>query len=86
MLGYRDAEREWLGKVPARLDDLINLAPARLTAAGILAAGATGGSDMEKAIDQDTADGAVVEISGDAVGFDPGLPHAERFPNIIFDK
>lgn len=32
MLGYRDAEREWLGKVPARLDDLVNLLPARLTA------------------------------------------------------
>jgi adenosylcobinamide-phosphate synthase len=32
MLGYRDPEREWLGKVPARLDDLVNLVPARLTA------------------------------------------------------
>jgi adenosylcobinamide-phosphate synthase len=32
MLGYHDAEREWLGKVPARLDDLVNLVPARLTA------------------------------------------------------
>jgi adenosylcobinamide-phosphate synthase len=32
MLGYRDAEREWLGKIPARLDDLANLIPARLTA------------------------------------------------------
>lgn len=32
MLGYRDAEREWLGKVPARLDDLLNLIPARLSA------------------------------------------------------
>ena len=31
MLGYRDPEREWLGKVPARLDDLLNLIPARLT-------------------------------------------------------
>jgi adenosylcobinamide-phosphate synthase len=36
LLGYRDAEREWLGKVPARLDDLLNLVPARLTALGIL--------------------------------------------------
>ena len=25
MLGYHDAEREWLGKAPARLDDLANL-------------------------------------------------------------
>ena len=31
MLGYRDAEREWLGKIPARLDDCLNLRPARLT-------------------------------------------------------
>lgn len=37
MLGYRDAEREWLGKIPARLDDVANLAPARLSAVGILA-------------------------------------------------
>jgi adenosylcobinamide-phosphate synthase len=32
MLGYRDAEREWLGKIPARLDDLLNYIPSRLTA------------------------------------------------------
>jgi len=32
MLGYRDPTREWLGKVPARLDDLANLLPARATA------------------------------------------------------
>ena len=32
MLGYRDAEREWLGKIPARLDDLLNFIPSRLTA------------------------------------------------------
>ncbi|MGE3537051.1 MAG: adenosylcobinamide-phosphate synthase CbiB [Candidatus Tectimicrobiota bacterium] len=38
MLGYRDAEREWLGKVPARLDDLANLLPARLTALFLLLA------------------------------------------------
>jgi adenosylcobinamide-phosphate synthase len=31
MLGYRDAEREWLGKFPARFDDLLNFIPARLT-------------------------------------------------------
>jgi len=39
MLGYRDSEREWLGKIPARSDDVLNLIPARLTAAGILLAG-----------------------------------------------
>ena len=38
VLGYRDADREWLGKVPARLDDLANLIPARLTALLIILA------------------------------------------------
>ena len=38
MLGYRDPQREWLGKVPARLDDLVNLVPARLTAVLMLLA------------------------------------------------
>lgn len=32
LLGYRDAEREWLGKIPARTDDLLNLIPSRVTA------------------------------------------------------
>lgn len=31
MLGYHTGELEWLGKIPARLDDLLNLLPARLT-------------------------------------------------------
>jgi adenosylcobinamide-phosphate synthase len=45
VLGHRDPEREWLGKVPARLDDLANLIPARLTALMmILAAPSVGGS------------------------------------------
>lgn len=39
MLGYRDVAREWLGKVPARLDDFLNLLPARLTAVGIMVSG-----------------------------------------------
>ncbi len=38
MLGYRDAAREYLGKVPARLDDALNLIPARLTALALIAA------------------------------------------------
>lgn len=33
MWGYRDSEREWLGKAAARLDDLVNWLPARLAAA-----------------------------------------------------
>jgi adenosylcobinamide-phosphate synthase len=45
LFGYRDPEREWLGKVPARLDDLANLVPARLTALMmVLAAPVAGGS------------------------------------------
>jgi adenosylcobinamide-phosphate synthase len=40
ILGYRDPQREWLGKVPARLDDLANLIPARVTAILLIAAGA----------------------------------------------
>jgi adenosylcobinamide-phosphate synthase len=33
MLGYRTLDFEWLGKFPARIDDLFNMIPARLTAA-----------------------------------------------------
>ena len=36
MLGYHTPELEWLGKVPARLDDLFNYLPARLTTATIV--------------------------------------------------
>lgn len=45
MLGYRDAEREWLGKFPARFDDLLNFIPARITGLFIIfSAPFTGGS------------------------------------------
>lgn len=40
MLGYRDAQREWLGKFPARLDDVIHFVPARITALTFLIVGA----------------------------------------------
>src|SRR5215468_2312465 len=49
MLGYRDPEREWLGKVPARLDDLINLVPARLTAGFLLLATQILGRPIQRA-------------------------------------
>jgi adenosylcobinamide-phosphate synthase len=49
MVGYR-GRYEYLGKVPARLDDLLNLLPARLTALLIIAASATvEGCDMRRA-------------------------------------
>lgn len=45
MLGYRTPEKEWLGKIPARLDDLLNLVPSRMTALlNILSAPFTGTS------------------------------------------
>jgi adenosylcobinamide-phosphate synthase len=45
MLGYRDPLHEWLGKASARLDDLANLAPARLTALLIILAAWLRGGD-----------------------------------------
>ncbi len=40
MIGYRDPRNEQWGKAAARLDDLLNLVPARLTALSIVAAAA----------------------------------------------
>lgn len=45
MLGYRDAEREWLGKATARTDDALNWLPARLTALGIIASAPLNGAN-----------------------------------------
>ena len=42
-IGYR-GRYEWLGKGSARLDDLLNLVPARITAALLLVAGALSGA------------------------------------------
>jgi len=42
MLGYRTPELEWLGKPAARLDDLVNIVPARLTALLLVSAAAAG--------------------------------------------
>jgi len=49
MLGYRDEAREWLGKVPARWDDLLNLLPARLTALLLIIGAAVSGEDAGQA-------------------------------------
>lgn len=48
MIGYR-GRYEHLGKPAARLDDLLNLAPARLTALLIVAAAALSGADARQA-------------------------------------
>jgi adenosylcobinamide-phosphate synthase len=49
MLGYRDAEREWLGKFPARLDDVLNFIPARLTGLFIVLAAPFCGASLMSA-------------------------------------
>lgn len=41
--GYRDAQREWLGKAAARSDDVANWLPARLTALLLIVAAAVSG-------------------------------------------
>ncbi len=48
MWGYRDPAREWLGKPAARLDDLANLLPARLTALCLLLAAPLCGGDPRR--------------------------------------
>jgi adenosylcobinamide-phosphate synthase len=48
MIGYR-GRYEWLGKAAARLDDLVNLAPARLTAVLIVLAAGVVGEDARGA-------------------------------------
>jgi adenosylcobinamide-phosphate synthase len=49
MIGYH-GRYEWLGKASARLDDLLNLAPARVTAALVLLAGALSGHDARRGL------------------------------------
>ncbi len=47
MIGYH-GRYEWFGKAAARLDDLLNLVPARVTAALLLLAGAALGHDARR--------------------------------------
>jgi adenosylcobinamide-phosphate synthase len=49
MIGYH-GETEWLGKAAARLDDLANLVPARLTAALLVAGSALAGGSAAGAL------------------------------------
>lgn len=51
MWGYHDAEHEWLGKFPARWDDLLNLIPARLTALGLALSGRLSGKNVKNGLD-----------------------------------
>jgi adenosylcobinamide-phosphate synthase len=50
MLGYRSRELEWLGKPAARTDDVLNLLPARIAAALLVAAAAACGEDASGAL------------------------------------
>lgn len=49
MLGYRGGKYEWIGKAPARLDDLANLLPSRLTALLMMAAAPLAGGSPGRA-------------------------------------
>jgi len=51
MLGYRDAEREWLGKFPARFDDVLNFIPARLTGLLIVLAAKLSGDNANQSLE-----------------------------------
>ncbi len=50
MWGYRNEEFEWLGKFPARWDDLLNFIPSRLTAMGLAIGGWWTGKDAGRGL------------------------------------
>jgi len=60
MIGYH-GHYEWLGKVAARLDDAMNLIPARLTARLLIGAGALAGFDARRATRVLARDGSRTE-------------------------
>jgi adenosylcobinamide-phosphate synthase len=60
LIGYH-GETEWLGKAAARLDDLANLVPARLTAALLVVASALVGASAAGALRTWWRDGARTE-------------------------
>jgi adenosylcobinamide-phosphate synthase len=49
MLGYREGALEYFGKAAARLDDVLNLVPARLAALALVAAAAVAGANARGA-------------------------------------
>ena len=49
LIGYRDINHEWLGKASARLDDLANMAPARIAAGLFIVAAQLAGEDARRA-------------------------------------
>ena len=50
MWGYRNEEFEWLGKFPARWDDVLNFIPSRLTAMGLAVGGWWIGKDARSGL------------------------------------
>jgi adenosylcobinamide-phosphate synthase len=50
MWGYRNDEYKWLGKFPARWDDLLNFLPARLTAGCLTIGGWLAGKDVVRGL------------------------------------
>jgi adenosylcobinamide-phosphate synthase len=50
MIGYREGTLLYFGRVAARLDDVLNLVPARLAALSIVAAAAVAGADGRRAL------------------------------------
>lgn len=60
MIGYH-GRLEWVGKAAARLDDALNLVPARLTAMLLLAVGPLAGGDVRRGLRTLLRDGSRTE-------------------------